>query len=731
MDTIQDSDTFNPAPQNIKKDKGKWRTKKTPDGKTKRFKLFGKGKTGDYGPSKTAYTNAYSAQKTSYMEYQFDGDMGAYTTALANILSGGNTGVQEYQLMLSYLNGIHQTILKGMNLETFHDLMLSNPRIEKYLLTNGFSVKDATGKTVPLTNLKVFDGSSISGTVNIVSTGQGGDLFSIGRLEVIPVTDKIYMSLSSKGGFYYREGDILIPFDRLTEQGFLEEVGTLKSQAFVAAVKSTIGSFNQQILTLDASGVAAPGMRVGADGLMEGSSTDTLRGVAPGNTPGVMTGIKDKENNGDGKGGDRDQHISVTSMLNTGNRLREFQNALKASPVLYGRMTYNGFAPSDKDKGAIARFFNALDTYSLITGTNYTSILDVLDDSNPSDSENDKIDEFFDFARNYYGGRRNQTLSNLIRAFMMANNIPPGSNVIPDDPDQFYQKIIASNDPSVAIYKSQWQNFVSPDNAKNVSALYNLVAGGNPGYNQYSQATGNAGNNAGSARSSRSDSSLYDAYGNLKTKKNTQKDGSKWGSSGDTTDKNKSGASNKWETSGGRIYADEEISKMKVNQNNKNAENSTGSKFGFGSSETTSSKLTKWGNASSGSAFSGGGDGDFATSIKNAALKGGRSKYDLQARIRNELQISDKSQIDSALRMATDEVNSYLIKSKASEASVEQFISDYVANGNPVASTYFSNLPNNEGRYIDGEKVLNAFAHGLGVYTSAGNADFDAYRTVD
>ena len=385
LDTIQDSDTFNPAPQNIKKDKGKWRTKKTPDGKTKRFKLFGRGKTGDYGPSKTAYTNAYSAQKTSYMQYQFDGDMGTYTTALANILSGGNTGVQEYQLMLSYLNGIHQTILKGMNLETFHDLMLSNPRIEKYLLTNGFNVKDATGKTVPLTNLKVFDGSSISGTVNIVSSGQGGDLFSIGRLEVIPVTDKIYMSLSSKGGFYYREGDILIPFDRLTEQGFLEEVGTLKSQAFVAAVKSTIGSFNQQILTLDASGVAAPGMRVGADGLMESSSADTLRGVAPGNTPGVMMGIKDKENNGDGKGGDKDaQHISVTSMLNTGNRLREFQNALKASPVLYGRMTYNGFAPSEKDKGAIARFFNALDTYSLITGTNYTSILDVLDDSNPT-----------------------------------------------------------------------------------------------------------------------------------------------------------------------------------------------------------------------------------------------------------------------------------------------------------------------------------------------------------
>ncbi len=719
MDTIQDSDTFNPAPQNIKKDKGKWRTKKTPDGKTKRFKLFGRGKTGDYGPSKTAYTNAYSAQKTSYMQYQFDGDMGTYTTALANILSGGNTGVQEYQLMLSYLNGIHQTILKGMNLETFHDLMLSNPRIEKYLLTNGFNVKDATGKTVPLTNLKVFDGSSISGTVNIVSSGQGGDLFSIGRLEVIPVTDKIYMSLSSKGGFYYREGDILIPFDRLTEQGFLEEVGTLKSQAFVAAVKSTIGSFNQQILTLDASGVAAPGMRVGADGLMESSPTDTLRGVAPGNTPGVMMGIKDKENNGDGKGGDKDAHISVTSMLNTGNRLREFQNALKASPVLYGRMTYNGFAPSEKDKGAIARFFNALDTYSLITGTNYTSILDVLDDSNPSDSETDKIDEFFDFAKSYYGGRRNQTLSNLIRAFMMANNIPPGSNVIPDDPDQFYQKIIASNDPSVAIYKSQWQNFVSPDNAKNVSALYNLVAGGNPGYNQYSQATGNAGSNTGSARSSRSfssDSSMYDAYGNLKTNKNTQKDGSRWGSSGDATD-SKPGVSNKWETTGSRIYTDEEIRKMKINRNNNGSGNSGGSKFGFGSNESASSNFS--------------GMRDFAASIKNAASKGGRSKYDLQARIRNELQISDSSQIDSALRMATDEVNSYLNKSKASEASVEQFISDYVANGNPVASTYFSNLPNNEGRYIDGEKVLNAFAHGLGVYTSAGNADFDAYRTVD
>ena len=228
-------------PQAIKKTKGRWRTKKTVDGKNVHIPLFGRKKKANNTVDKGEYANAYIAQKKSYMQYQFDGDIGAYTTALASILSGEATGVREYRQMLGYLNGMHQTILNGMNLATFHDLMLSNPRIEKYLLDNGFNVKDATGKSVPLANLKVFDGSSISGTVNIVSNGnngKGSDLFSIARLEVIPLTDKIYMSLSSKGGFYYREGDILIPFDRLTEQGFLEEVGMLKSNQFITAVKS-------------------------------------------------------------------------------------------------------------------------------------------------------------------------------------------------------------------------------------------------------------------------------------------------------------------------------------------------------------------------------------------------------------------------------------------------------------------------------------------------------------
>jgi hypothetical protein len=123
-------------PQAIKKTKGRWRTKKTVDGKNVHIPLFGRKKKANNTVDKGEYTNAYIAQKKSYMQYQFDGDIGAYTTALASILSGETTGVREYRQMLGYLNGMHQTILNGMNLATFHDLMLSNPRIAPYLQGN-------------------------------------------------------------------------------------------------------------------------------------------------------------------------------------------------------------------------------------------------------------------------------------------------------------------------------------------------------------------------------------------------------------------------------------------------------------------------------------------------------------------------------------------------------------------------------------------------------------------
>lgn len=257
MDDVQEPDTFGPVPMKSEKDRGKWRTEKTSDGKTSRLKLFGRGETKNYSSEKEAHIDQYSAQKQSCMQNQFHGEMGAYPTALASILSGESTGVKEYEMMLSYINGIHQTILKGISLETFHDLNLSNPCTGRFLMETGSDVKDAVGKTVPLIDLKVFDGSSFSGRVNIVSE-KSRDLPSIAGLEVIPVTDKIYVSLRSRGGFYYREGEILNLFDRMAEQRFMEEVWVLKAQSYVDSAKSSISAFNQKILTQDASGASAP-----------------------------------------------------------------------------------------------------------------------------------------------------------------------------------------------------------------------------------------------------------------------------------------------------------------------------------------------------------------------------------------------------------------------------------------------------------------------------------------
>lgn len=721
MDNTQDSDTFSPMPQAIKKTKGRWRTKKTVDGKNVHIPLFGRKKKANNTVDKGEYANAYIAQKKSYMQYQFDGDIGAYTTALASILSSETTGVREYRQMLGYLNGMHQTILNGMNLATFHDLMLSNPRIEKYLLDNGFNVKDATGNPVPLANLKVFDGSSISGTVNIVSNGnngKSGDLFSIARLEVIPLTDKIYMSLSSKGGFYYREGDILIPFDRLTEQGFLEEVGMLKSNQFITAVKSDIEAFNQQIITLDSSGVAAPGMRVGADGIIQGMPDGTERGYTPGTDPNAQF---NPGGGGGGKDKPQDRQIKVGYMiqaLNTSDIINEFGKLLKESPVLYGQMAMNGFNPSN-DEGATPRFYNALESYALINGENPESILKTLDDPAPDDTEKTYIADFFKFAKTYNREKRAQTLSGLIKAFMVANNIPPGSDVIPDDPYDFYQKVVASDNPATAIYRNQWMNFVNPANAKTVSALYQLVTGRNPGYDQYSQATGNAGYNTGSTQYEKkpSSSSRFDSNGNLRTGRSKQAQGSKWdnfNSDSENTNKQASG-------DGAKIYTDEEISRMK----SRNTASEGGDKFasmgGSGKAGFTSSSGSKFGGNTTDA-------DDFGAVLKRKIPTAGRGKYDLQVRMRNEILSSNNEQVKDALDAATSEVNDYLAI-KVTDTPVAQFLEDYIINGNPRIAPYLQG--NQDAKYVDVDNVLNVFARKLGLSTNTGNADFDAYRTVD
>lgn len=720
MDNTQDSDTFSPMPQAIKKTKGRWRTKKTVDGKNVHIPLFGRKKKANNTVDKGEYANAYIAQKKSYMQYQFDGDIGAYTTALASILSGEATGVREYRQMLGYLNGMHQTILNGMNLATFHDLMLSNPRIEKYLLDNGFNVKDATGKSVPLANLKVFDGSSISGTVNIVTNGNNGknsDLFSIARLEVIPLTDKIYMSLSSKGGFYYREGDILIPFDRLTEQGFLEEVGALKSNQFITAVKSDIEAFNQQIITLDSSGVAAPGMRVGADGITQGMPGGTERGYTPGDNPNSQSASGGSSNSKE-KPQDKDIRVGyMIQALNTSSSINEFEKLLKESPVLYGQMAYNGFTPSDNDRGAIPRFYNALESYALITGNSPKSIVETLDDPAPDDTEKANIADFFNFARSYNSEKRAQTLSGLIKAFMVANNIPPGSGVIPDDPYDFYQKVIASNDPATAIYRNQWMNFVNPENAKNVSALYQLVTGRNPGYDQYSQATGNAGYNTGSSQYGKKQpsSSMYDQYGNLRTDRNKQAHGSKWDNLNSST-----GNTNK-QASGAKIYTDEEISRMKSRNTVSGSESKFASMGGSGKAGFGSSNGSKFGGNTVDA-------DDFGAVMKRKIPTAGKGKYDLQVRMRNEILSSNNEQVKDALDAATREVNDYLT-TKVTDTPVAQFLEDYIINGNPRIAPYLQG--NRDAGYVDADNVLNAFARRLGLSTNTGNADFDAYRTVD
>ena len=119
---------------------------------------------------------------------------------------------------------------------------------------------------------------------------------------------------------------------------------------------------------------------------------------------------------------------------------------------------------------------------------------------------------------------------------------------------------------------------------------------------------------------------------------------------------------------------------------------------------------------------------DFGAVLKRKIPNAARVKYELQARMRNEILSSNNEQVEDALDAATSEVNDYLAI-KVTDTPVAQFLEDYIINGNPRIAPYLQG--NQDAKYVDVDNVLNVFARKLGLSTNTGNADFDAYRTVD
>lgn len=702
MTAVDDNVSVEPTNSGINKKRGgrlPFRSKKGADGTVRHFPIFGKKERRFVGPDKRAYTNAYSQQKASYLQNQFASDMLQYQNSLATILNGEQTGINEYQLMLSYLTGMHQTILKGMNLETYHDLLLGNRNVENYLIKKLGTIRDDKGNLIRIDNMAVFDGSGISGMVNLRINGNGndkdGNTLRIAKLEVIPITDRIFMSLSSKGGFYYREGKVLIPFDRLTEEGFLTEGKILGNPQFLSTVKEKVKEFNQEIDLIDASGVAIPGDSSAIENpQLAGYDPDAgdikqfLKLINIGDSNGNQGGEDKPPNNPQSQGSqgkDRkdvkdekyNKHLDwdfVSKFFNIDGYSPELPEAISKSEPLLGTVMRNNLVYYDKDskKLKFGKLDSGLKVYSLIYGDSEENLLKTLANVEPDEDEKPYRDNIIDFVQ-YFStdDGKEQVAKNLIGAFKRANKLTKATN-IPDDPLEFEKYINADNGES-NIVKPLWDNFISPKTQSQQARLTNAYekvleedSDTDLGSDQRVSATGYAGLNTKGSTSSSTGLS------------NFRKKPIDW------TKPDKNGNYSSPFSKSNSSEQPRVVSPIKSIIGN--TAKDKGSGMGY--------------------------NGKYGDTLKKEAENFVRERKaprtDSRARFITNVNTEDASTINRALKETLDKIYEYGVTDRDfPETRLVQFLSDYIATGNMSLSPYYN--PDNTDVDLDGDEILGDF----------------------
>lgn len=473
------------------------------NGKKSRFPItiFGKRKKADANVPSAAHPSVLQKQK--YMDQQFDQDMSKFTVGLAGVIEGPDGQIAQYKLALAYLDGIHQTILQGLNLDILRDVISASPAMEKWLMENAFNITDSQGNKVSIANLKLYDGSQIVGALNpYVEKGKEGGIFPMGRLDVIPLNSRIYMSLSSKGGFYYRSGDYLIPITQLTEAGFLEVIQQIKSTQFIQLVKSDIIAFNEQMKNIDVGATPNP------VNIAKGNALRTKEDGGMPMVPGVPG--RDGNNGQNSKQDNNKERVKSNNIIHpynddTFNAAKIVKDEGSTYATLIGRLSMRGVQPD-----AMVAVLSYLYPFSLAEGVPVMSVVNVLNNPRPTADDKRWIDDALSFVSSYGNtNMQNKYIETFIKAFMMAENIPIGSNAIPTDPQDFYAKVIQSQDPQYAIYRTDFQRFMTPttaDGYKYVSSYFKAASaggigsggGGGLGSSRGFETTQNSGLNSGS-----------------------------------------------------------------------------------------------------------------------------------------------------------------------------------------------------------------------------------------
>lgn len=604
----------------------------------------------------------YIQDYTDYWSSRGNSDIASVIENMAIVLSKDEAGSKE---IVENLQRVHRALLGGVDLEAFHDLSLADPTFEYRLLT---TMRTSSGE--PLTSLKVFDGSKISGLVNIVTTKGGNDkdimaaiagiegipdkqsgLSQMVRLQVIPIGENIYMSLSTRGGFYYRQGDILVPFNRLTDTGLLTEVGELIKEKSIETAIQKIKDFNEYI---DKS---------------EGKIRDT--GDLDSDVP--ISAIynrrapsEQQEQGNKQQGKQKPQGFATGDFIDysIAAPIRQKLNGDDADTAT-GRLINWGISmPPAKDgrpQGWGGGLASRLALFSYASDSTPDEVFELLNDPNPDAGERTALNHLRSVIQNR--NAQESIAKNLIDIFKR-NYKGIDSLNIPNDPIQFTDYI---KDPGNAAVGALWNQFMSPENQGIVSANYKRFYGNNVDFS------------AGSTGRGSTKSTSYPSGNNWSTSK--KKD---WSSAGAIFDK-----SGNLVTGSGAFADSGQPPGIRAAPSPKPPTSTPAASNGSGKSDIIIAQ-------------------DLKASVR---LDGSSSLKGARASIYNDTYSSTVSDVDRAIgktqQYIADETGV-----KPSKESVANFISEYVKGGYASAGKYFGSAANS----LNADDVAQAFATNIAPY---------------
>lgn len=207
------------------------------------FKGFKQVKPSD---AMTATQDAFYEEAYNYIQKELPSKLSkvsAETSESINI--GQNFALSSNRAERAY----HDTMLKAVNLRGLHDLTLSSPDMDESLLRS-IRVKE-NGIEYGMSDLVMImqrspAGNAKSTTANPVSPSTisyGG--YKLARLQVIPLTDNIYMSLAKNGGFYVREDKYLVPLRLEDVEDYIKTLKKFNSPAYIKDSVKNIHNFNR------------------------------------------------------------------------------------------------------------------------------------------------------------------------------------------------------------------------------------------------------------------------------------------------------------------------------------------------------------------------------------------------------------------------------------------------------------------------------------------------------